>query len=179
MSRLADKYKKVVAPALRKEFGIANVMATPRILKVTINSGTGRTHKDGPFLEKVQRDLGLLAGQKASARNAKKSVASFKVREGATVGYAATLRGTRMWDFLDRFISLALPLSKDFRGINPANVDDRGNLSIGIKEHNIFPEIVLENIKDIFGLQLTVTTTAGDRARGLALLKGIGIPFRT
>ncbi len=178
MSRLQDKYKKEVIPALRKEFGIANAMAIPRITKVTVNTGVGRIHKDSAMLEKIERDLGLITGQKASARSAKKSIASFKVREGVTVGYSATLRGKRMWDFLDRFISLALPMSKDFRGIDTKNVDQSGNLSLGIKEHSIFPEVNLENVKDIFGLQVIVTTTARNRERGIALLRGIGIPFK-
>jgi len=178
MTSIVDKYRKNVIPALRKEFGIANVMAVPRITKVTVNTGVGRNHKDSAMLEKVQRDLALLTGQKASARAVKKSVASFKVREGVTVGYAATLRGKRMWDFLERLISLALPLSKDFRGIDPKNVDSQGNLNIGIKEHSVFPEINLENIKDIFGVQVTVTTDAHDRAKGLALFRGIGFPFK-
>ncbi len=178
MTRLHDKYRKEVIPALRKEFGITNVMAVPRIVKITVNTGVGRTHKDAALLEKIQRDMALLTGQKASGRAVKKSVASFKVRQGVTVGYAATLRGARMWDFLERLITLALPLSKDFRGIDPKNVDAQGNLSIGIREHSVFPEVNLENIKDIFGLQVTVTTTARDRAKGLALLTGIGFPFK-
>jgi large subunit ribosomal protein L5 len=178
MSRLNDKYKKEVIPALRKEFAIDNVMAVPRVLKVTVNTGVGRTHKDSALLEKVQRDLGLLTGQKASGRIVRKSVASFKVREGSVVGYAATLRGARMWDFLDRLNSLALPLSKDFRGVDPKGVDAHGNLNIGIKEHSIFPEINVENIKDIFSLQVTVTTNAGDRERGLALFRHLGFPFK-
>ncbi len=174
-----DTYQKKVLPALRKEFAIANVMAVPRITKVTVNTGVGRIHKEDKVLERIARDLGVITGQKPAARAAKKSVASFKVREGVTVGYSATLRGTRMWDFLDRFISLALPLSKDFRGIEVTNVDRDGNLNIGIKEHSIFPEVVLENVKDIFSLQVTVTTTARDRARGMALFRGLGFPLKT
>ncbi len=179
MPRLHDKYAKVVVPALRKEFDIANVMAVPRITKVTVNTGVGRMLKDGKATDKVQADLALLTGQKASGRAAKKSIASFKLREGVTVGYSATLRGVRMWDFLDRLVSLALPLSKDFRGIDPKNVDRDGNLNIGLREHSVFPEIHLESIKDIFGLQVTVTTNAGDHDRGMALLKHIGFPFKS
>lgn len=178
MPRLLDTYRKTVAPALRKEFGIANVMAVPRITKITVNVGVGRMTKDGGALEKVSRDLGLLTGQKVSPRTAKQSIASFKVRQGQVVGYAATLRGTRMWDFLDRLISLALPLSKDFRGIDPKNFDRNGNLNIGIKEHSIFPEVNLESVKDIFPLQVTITTTAADRAQGIALLSGLGFPLK-
>lgn len=139
MQRLQDKYRKHVIPALRKDFGIANVMAVPRITKVTVNTGVGRNHKDDKMLERISRDLAQLTGQKPAVRNIKKSIASFKVREGSPVGYAATLRGTRMWDFLDRFISLALPLSKDFRGIDVKNVDQHGNLNIGIKGAQHFP----------------------------------------
>lgn len=178
MSRLSDNYRKTVLPALRKEFGIKNVMAVPRITKVTVNVGTGRIHKDDKTLERISRDLALLGGQTPSARNVRKSIASFKVREGVTVGYAMTLRGTRMWDFLERLINLALPLSKDFRGIDVKNVDQHGNLNLGIKEHSIFPEITLENVKDIFSLQLTVTTTARNRERGIALLRQLGFPLK-
>ena len=109
---------------------------------------------------------------------AKQSIASFKVREGVTVGYAVTLRGPRMWDFLDRFMSLALPLSRDFRGIDPKNFDRAGNLNIGIKDHSLFPEVNLENVKDIFGLQVTITTTAKSREQGIALLTGMGFPLK-
>ncbi len=178
MSRLTDKYQKIVAPALRKQFGIANVMAVPRITKVTLNVGVGRIHKDDKALEKIARDLALLTGQKPSARLAKKSIASFKVREGVTVGYAVTMRGPRMWDFLDRFMSLALPLSRDFRGIDPKNFDRDGNLNIGIREHSIFPEVNLENVKDIFSLQVTITTTATNREQGIALLTLLGFPLK-
>jgi len=175
---LKQTYEKHAIPALRKEFHIDNVMAVPRILKVVVNTGTGRTRKEGELMKKVERDMGLLTGQKASARIAKKSVSSFKVREGETVGYAVTLRGTRMWDFLQRLISLALPVSKDFRGIETSNVDKAGNLNLGIREHSIFPEIVLENIKDIFGLQVTVVTTAKTHDQGLALFRHLGFPFK-
>lgn len=178
MPRLLDKYRKTVAPALRKEFGIANVMAVPRVTKITVNVGVGRMTKDGGTMERVERDLGLLTGQKVSARKAKKSISSFKLREGVVVGYAATLRGTRMWDFLDRFMSLALPLSRDFRGIDPKNFDRDGNLNIGIREHSIFPEVNLENVKDIFSLQVTITTTAKNREQGIALMRGLGFPLR-
>lgn len=178
MSRLTDTYRKTVAPALRKQFGIANVMAVPRITKITLNVGVGRIHKDEKALERIADALAQITGQKPSARLAKQSIASFKVREGVTVGYAVTLRGPRMWDFLDRFMSLALPLSRDFRGIDPKNFDRDGNLNIGIKEHSIFPEVNLENVKDIFSLQVTITTTATNREQGIALLTGIGFPLK-
>ena len=178
MPRLQEQYKKTVAPALQKQFGIANVMAVPRISKVSINTGIGRMLKDDKAIEKLVRDLALLTGQKPVARKAKKSISSFKIREGLVIGYSVTLRGKRMYDFLDRLISVALPMSKDFRGIDPKNVDSTGNLNTGVKEHSIFPEITYDNLKDIFGLQITVTTTAKNRDRGLELFKQMGFPFK-
>mgnify|MGYP003475487698 CR=1 FL=1 len=178
MTQLLKQYQTKVIPALRKDFGIANVMAVPRITKVTLNVGVGRIHKDDKTLERIARDLSVLSGQKASVRNAKKSVASFKVRQGVPVGYAVTLRGARMWDFLERFVHIALPQSKDFRGIDPKNVDSYGNLNVGIREHSIFPEINLENMKDIFSMQVTVTTTAKSKEQGTALFRHLGIPLR-
>lgn len=178
MTRLLDIYRKKAIPALRKEFGIANVMAVPRIMKITVNVGVGRVAKEAAVLERIERDLAMLTGQKPSKRLAKRSIASFKLREGTPVGYTTTLRGVRMWDFLDRFIALALPLSRDFRGIDPKNFDRDGNLNIGIKEHSIFPEVNLENVKDIFSLQVTITTTAKDRAHGIALLTLLGFPLK-
>ncbi len=178
MPRLLDNYRKTVAPALRKEFGIANVMAIPKISKITVNVGVGKASKNSGVVEKIERDIAMLTGQKPSARKAKKSIASFKLREGTVVGYTVTLRGTRMYDFLDRFMSLALPLSRDFRGIDPKNFDRDGNLNIGIREHSIFPEVNLENVKDIFSLQVTITTTAKNREQGIALLRGFGFPLK-
>lgn len=178
MPRLLDNYRSKIIPALRKQFGIANVMAVPRVSKIVVNIGTGRISKEGNALDKVLRDLALLTGQKPSQRLAKQSIASFKVRQGQAVGAMITLRGTRMWDFLERFISIALPLSKDFRGIDVNNVDRDGNLNIGIKEHSIFPEINLENVKDVFSMQVTITTTAKNRERGIALLTLLGVPFK-
>ncbi|WKZ27047.1 MAG: 50S ribosomal protein L5 [Candidatus Paceibacterota bacterium] len=175
---LQQHYQKTILPALQKEFGIANVMAVPRIQKVVINTGIGRMVKDGGAIERVQRDLTALSGQKPVIRKAKKSIASFKLREGMPVGVSVTLRGKRMYDFLHRLITLALPMSKDFRGIDPKNVDGAGNLNLGIKEHTIFPEVSYESVKDIFSLQVTVVTTAQNRERGIALLKQIGIPFK-
>jgi len=178
MSRLLTKYRKEVIPALQKEFGIVNVMAVPKVQKITVNTGVGRMLKDGKALEKVERDLALLTGQKASPRKAKKSISSFKVREGLVVGYSTTLRGKRMYDFLDRLISIALPMSKDFRGVELSHFDKAGNLNIGVKEHTIFPEVTYENLKDIFGLQITMTTTAKNKEQGIALLRHLGFPLK-
>lgn len=178
MSRLLKHYRTDVAPALRKEFGIENAMAVPKISKIVVNVGVGRMLKDGRSMERVERDLAVLTGQKPSARKAKKSVASFKVRQGQVVGYAVTLRGTRMYDFLDRLISVALPASKDFRGIDPKNIDAHGSLNFGVREHNIFPEVTYETLKDIFPLQITITTTATNPEQGRSLLKHMGVPLR-
>jgi large subunit ribosomal protein L5 len=178
MPRLQDKYRKEIAPALRKKFGIANVMATPRVTKVMVNTGTGKVQRDAKSLEKLQNDLAILAGQKAAVRKARKSVASFKLREGMPIGYAATLRGKRMYDFLDRLVSLAIPRSKDFRGIAIKNVDQEGNLNFGITEHSIFPEITYESLKDIFSLQVTVVTSTKDREQGIELLRLMGVPLQ-
>ena len=178
MPRLQDKYRKEVAPALRKTFKIANVMATPKITKIVVNTGTGKVQRDKAGIEKMERDLSLLTGQKASVRPARKSIASFKLREGMPVGYAVTLRGKRMYDFLDRLVSLAIPRSKDFRGIDPKNVDRDGNLNIGITEHSIFPEITYESLKDIFSLQVNLVTNTTDREQGLELFRMMGVPLQ-
>jgi large subunit ribosomal protein L5 len=177
MPRLKDKFQKDVVPALRKQFSIGNVMAVPRITKIVVNTGTGKMAKEEKTLENIERDLALITGQKAAVRKARKSIASFKLREGSPVGYAITLRGTRMYDFLDRLVSLALPMSKDFRGVALSSVDQAGNLNIGIKEHSIFPEVHIENLKDIFGLQVTVVTNAQDRERGMELFRLMGVPL--
>ncbi|MCC6934170.1 MAG: 50S ribosomal protein L5 [Candidatus Yanofskybacteria bacterium] len=178
MSRLHDNYTKKVLPALRKEFGIANIMAVPRVTKIAVNVGVGRMAKDAGAIERVERDLAALTGQKPSRRLAKQSIASFKLRQGTPVGVAVTLRGRRMWDFLERLITIALPLSKDFRGIDPKHFDREGNLNIGIKEHSIFPEVNVENVRDIFSMQVTITTSAKNREQGVALLTMLGFPLK-
>jgi len=178
MARLQEQYRKTVIPALQDKFGIANVMAVPKVEKVVINTGIGRMLKDDKAIEKVERDLALLSGQKATFRKAKKSISSFKVREGMPVGVAVTIRGKRMYDFLDRLINIALPMSKDFRGIDLKNVDGNGNLNMGIKEQNIFPEISYESLKDIFSLQVTITTNTKDREQGIELFRLLGFPFK-
>jgi large subunit ribosomal protein L5 len=179
MARLYDQYKKTSIPALQKEFGIANVMAVPRLEKVVINTGIGKVLKDDKMLAKIERDLGVLTGQKPVYRKAKKSVSSFKVRQGMPVGLSVTLRGKRMYDFIDRLISMALPMSKDFRGIDVKNFDQKGNLNLGIREQNIFPEVTYESLKDIFGLQITVVTkNSQNREQGIALMRSLGFPIQ-
>lgn len=179
MPRLLEKYRKTVAPALQKYFNIDNVMAIPKIKKVVVNTGIGKFLKDDKAIERVKRDMSLLSGQKVVMKKAKQSIAGFKTREGMEVGVAVTLRGKRMYDFIDRLISIALPRSKDFRGIELKNFDKMGNLNLGIKESSIFPEVNYESIKDIFSLELTVVTDAKSQEKGIALLKLLGFPIKT
>ncbi|MBI2068944.1 MAG: 50S ribosomal protein L5 [Candidatus Yanofskybacteria bacterium] len=177
--RLLQKYRKEAIPAMQKEFNIANVMAVPKVEKVVVNIGIGRVAKDEKITEKIAKDLTVISGQKPVFRKAKKSISGFKSREGMKVGVSVTLRGKRMYDFMDRLISIALPRSKDFRGIETGNFDKNGNLNLGIKESSIFPEITYETLKDIFSLEVTVVTTAKDRQRGIALLRLMGFPIKT
>ena len=177
-SSLLQKYRKEIIPAMQNKFGIKNVMAVPKLSKVVINVGVGKMVKDDKFLDKAVRDLGLLSGQKPIFRKAKKSISGFKIREGMNIGLVVTLRGKRMYDFVGRLVNIALPRSKDFRGIDIKNFDSRGNLNLGIKEHSIFPEIHYESLKDIFSLQVTVTTTANVREQGIELLKLLGFPLK-
>jgi large subunit ribosomal protein L5 len=178
MPRLQEKYRKTVSPAMQKAFGIDNVMAVPKIEKVVINTGVGKFVKEEKTIERIAKELSMITGQKTVYRKAKKSISGFKLRQGVNVGISVTLRGKRMYDFLDRLISIALPRSRDFRGIDSKNFDKMGNLNFGIKESSIFPEINYENIKDIFGLEITVVTTAKNRERGVELLKQLGFPIK-
>lgn len=178
MSRVLEKYRKEVVPALQKEFGIKNIMAAPKAEKVVINVGIGKIIKDDKAIERIVNDLAKLSGQKPVFRKAKKSISSFKIREGVNIGLSVTLRGKRMYDFMDRLISIALPRAKDFRGIDIKNFDKNGNLNLGIKESVIFPEIVYETLKDIFSLEVTVVTTARDKQKGITLLKHLGFPIK-
>ena len=178
MPRLLIKYRKEVIPALQKEFGIKNVMAVPKVEKVVVNVGVGKIAKEDKVVEKIANDLAKLTGQKPVFRKAKKSIASFKVRQGVNIGLMTTLRGKRMYDFMDRLISISLPRSKDFRGIDVKNFDKNGNLNLGIKESSIFPEVTYETLKDIFSLEVTVATTAKDKQKGVALLRLMGFPIK-
>lgn len=163
---------------MQKSFNIDNVMAIPKIKKVVVNTGIGKFLKDDKAIERVKRDMSLLSGQKVVMKKAKQSIAGFKTREGMEVGISVTLRGKRMYDFIDRLISVALPRSKDFRGIEAKNFDKTGNLNLGIKESSIFPEVNYESMKDIFSLEVTVVTDAKNRERGIALLKLLGFPIK-
>lgn len=149
-SRLLEKYRKVVIPAMQKTFKIDNVMAVPKLEKVVVNTGIGRVAKEDKTVDRIEKDITMITGQKPSLKKAKKSISGFKLRQGMNVGIAVTLRGKRMYDFLDRLVSISLPRSKDFRGIDSKNVDRYGNLNFGIRESSIFPELNYENVKDIF-----------------------------
>ncbi len=162
---------------MKKKFGYKNDLAVPRIIKVVVNTGVGRI-KDEKQLEAIGQHLSLITGQKPRHSGAKKSIASFKVRQGTLIGHSATLRGQRMYDFLDRLINIAIPRIGDFRGLNEKAVDGAGNLTIGIKEQTIFPEVPEEDIKIIFGLEATIVTTAKTRPEALELFKLLGFPFK-
>ncbi len=162
---------------LSAELGIKNAMALPKITKVVVSSGTGKA-KDKKRNELVANRLARITGQKASPRAAKQSIATFKSRQGDVIGFAVTLRGKRMTSFLDKLINIAFPRTRDFKGFEEKSVDELGNLTIGLREHIIFPETIDEELKDVFGLSVTIVTTATDRAHGLAFFKAIGFPFK-
>ena len=174
---LQEKYVKEIAPKFAKEFGYKNHMAAPKIMKVVINTGIGHFREEKQ-MEEVQKYLSLITGQKPAARIAKKAIAQFKTREGLVVGYQVTLRGKRMYDFLSRLINVALPRMRDFRGIDQKSFDDSGNLTIGIKEHIVFPEMIGEDYKFLFGFEVTVVTSATKRKECIALLERIGFPVK-
>ena len=176
--RLHEKYKAEVVPALQKEFEYKNVMAVPRIVKVVVNMGLGETIQNPKGLENAVGDLTKIAGQKPVVTKAKKSIATFKLRQGMNIGTMVTLRGRRMYEFLDRFMTLALPRIRDFRGVSPKSFDGRGNYSIGIKEQLIFPEIEYDKIDKVRGMDITIVTTAKTDEEARALLKKLGMPFR-
>ncbi|MBI2640770.1 MAG: 50S ribosomal protein L5 [Candidatus Sungbacteria bacterium] len=178
MSILQEKYKKEIIPAMQSKFGYKNIMSVPRVVKAVVNVGVGRI-RDEKQHEEIRKYLALITGQKSAARPAKKAIASFKTRQGLIVGYRATLRGKRMYDFLSRLINIALPRTRDFKGIETSSFDSKGNLTIGIKEHIVFPEIIGEDYRFLFGLEVTVVTTAKKREEGIELLKLMGFPIRT
>ena len=184
MEKLQQKYNKEIISAMMKKFGYKNPMAVPRITKITLNSSFGKqvASKTSGEREKIQKfimsDLALIAGQQPRLVKSKKSIAGFGLREGLEIAAMVTLRKGRMWDFLERFIYLSLPRSRDFQGLNPKSVDQRGNMNIGFREHISFPEIFVEKEKTIFGLEVTISTNAKSYQEGLELLKLIGLPFR-
>ncbi len=177
MSRLKERYSNEVAPALQKEFGYANVMATPKITKVVINLGLGEATQNAKIVDVAADELGRIAAQKPVVTKAKKSIAQFRVRQGMPIGTMVTLRGERMFAFLDRLISMSLPRVRDFRGIPTKGFDGRGNYTLGVKEQIIFPEISIDKIKGISGMDITFVTSAENDEQSYELLKAFGMPF--
>lgn len=175
--RLQEKYEKVVVPAVMKEFSLKNLMATPRLVKLVINIGLKQGLKDPKFNDHAERVLNKITGQKPVKTLAKKSISNFKIREGMTVGMKVTLRGRRMYDFMDKLLTITLPRVRDFRGLSPKTIDRDGNMTIGFREFLAFPEIKAEDTDYAHGLEITIVTTAKDRAKGLALLRGVGFPI--
>jgi large subunit ribosomal protein L5 len=175
--RLKQLYESELRGRLKDELGFSTVMQVPTVAKITLNMGVGEAKTDAKALDSAIEELTTIAGQHAQMRRAKKSIASFKVREGMPVGARVTLRGARMWEFLDRLVSIALPRIRDFRGLDPGSFDGRGNYSIGIREQIIFPEIDYDSIQQVRGLDVAITTTARTDEEGLALLRGLGLPF--
>ncbi len=175
---LKERYHQEIVPALRQELGVKNTLAMPKVTKVTVSVGLSQGIKDPKVLEMIEQTLRRITGQKPVKTKAKKSIASFKIRQGMTVGMMVTLRGPRMWDFLTRLLQTTFPRIRDFRGISVKQIDERGNISIGFREHLAFPEIHSDEVERLHGLQVTVTTTAGSRKHGLALFKALGFPFQ-
>ena len=178
MARLKDRYYDEVVPALRERFGYANVMQVPRVAKVTLNMGVGEAKTNSKLLDDAVEELALISGQRPSITKARKSIAGFKVREGMSIGAKVTLRGDRMYEMMDRLVSVALPRIRDFRGIDPRQFDGRGNFSMGIREQTIFPEIDYDSVDQTRGMNITITTTAKTDEEGRALLALMGMPFR-
>ena len=177
MTSIKEKYTKEIIPAMQEKFGFKNKMAVPKIKKIIINVGVGKM-RDEKQQEEIKKYLTIITGQRPNARQAKKAIASFKTRRGMTIGYAATLRGARMYDFISRFINIALPRTRDFKGIEQKSFDKKGNLTVGVKENIVFPEMVGEDYKLLFGLEVTVVTTARSREEGVELLRLIGFPIK-
>lgn len=176
--RLLERYRKEVVPALEKEFGYKNVMQVPLIEKIVLNIGMGEALQNAKSLDAAANDLTIIAGQKPVFTKAKRSIAAFKLREGNTIGVTVTLRSERMWSFLDRLMSIALPRQRDFRGVSPDSFDGRGNYSLGLREQLIWPEINYDKIDKVRGMAVTVVTTAQTDEEGRRLLALLGMPFR-
>ena len=175
--RLKERYNSELRPALKEDLGLSTIMQVPQITKITLNMGVGEGKTDSKALDSAIEELTIIAGQRAQLRRARTSIAGFKIREGMPIGARVTLRGARMWEFLDRLVSIALPRIRDFRGLNPGSFDGRGNYSLGIREQIIFPEIDYDSIPAVRGLDVAITTTAETNEQGLALLKSLGLPF--
>jgi large subunit ribosomal protein L5 len=178
MSRMKDRYQKDVVPALKKEFGYTNVMAIPKIEKVVVNMGLGEATGNAKIIDTGSDELARITGQKPVTRRAKKSIAQFKVRQGQPIGTMVTLRGERMWEFLDRLVSIALPRVRDFKGVSPRGFDGRGNYTLGLRDQLLFPEIDYMKVDKARGMNVSVVTTAKTDEEARKLLQFIGMPFR-
>jgi large subunit ribosomal protein L5 len=176
--RLKSRYHDEIAAALREEFGYANVMLVPRLTKVVVNMGVGEAARDSKLIEGAVRDLATITGQKPQVTKARKSIAQFKLREGMPIGAHVTLRGDRMWEFLDRLVSVALPRIRDFRGLSPKQFDGKGNFTFGLTEQSMFHEIDQDRIDRVRGMDITVVNTAATDDEGRALLRRLGFPFK-
>ena len=177
MARLKDAYNETIRPRLIEKFGYSSPMQAPKLVKITVNMGVGEAKQDAKMLEAAKEQLASIAGQQPNVRRARKSVAAFKLREGMPVGLSVTLRGERAFEFLDRLTAIAIPRVRDFRGLSPRSFDGRGNYSMGVREQIIFPEIDYDNIDQVRGMDVTITTTAQTDAEAFALLDALGMPF--
>jgi large subunit ribosomal protein L5 len=177
--RLKERYESELRPKLKEELGLSSIMQVPRLAKITLNMGVGEAKTEPKVLDAAMEELTIIAGQRPQMRRARKSIAAFKLREGMPVGARVTLRGARMYEFLDRLVSVALPRIRDFRGLDPGSFDGRGNFSLGVREQIIFPEINYDDVTQVRGLDVTITTTAESDEASLALLRGLGLPFAT
>src|SRR3954470_6448261 len=175
--RLKERYLTELKPQLKDELGLASVMQVPKVTKITLNMGVGDAKTEAKALDAAMEELATIAGQRSQMRRARKSIAAFKLREGMPIGARVTLRGARMYEFLDRLVSIALPRIRDFRGLDPGSFDGRGNYSLGVREQIIFPEIDYDDINTVRGLDIAITTSAADDEGARALLRGLGMPF--
>jgi large subunit ribosomal protein L5 len=176
--RLKERYRRELVPQLQQELGFGNPMQVPRLEKIVLNTGVGEAARDAKVLDGAVEDLTTITGQRPVITKARKSIASFKLREGMSIGAKVTLRGDRMWEFLDRLLATALPRIRDFRGLDPSAFDGRGNFTLGITEQLVFPEIDYDKVQAVRGMDITVVTTAASDEEGLALLRALGFPFR-
>lgn len=178
-SRLYKKYKTEIAPALKKKLCLSNVMQVPKLTKVVVNVGYGRFVKETALVEVIESTLQAISGQKPIHNKSKKSISNFKIREGMNIGASVTLRGKKMYDFVDKLISITFPRVRDFRGLSRKSFDGQGNYCVGFKEHNAFPEVRVESMDKLHGLEVVIVTNAENRQAGIALLEQLGFPFKT
>lgn len=176
--KLQELYKKEILPKLKEKFGYKNNLEAPKLVKVVVNVGVGRNHKDKAFIQNVQKTLTMITGQKPVLTKAKKAISAFKIREGLVIGVAVTLRGARMYDFLEKLVNITFPRVRDFRGIEEKQVDRTGNLTVGFKEHIAFPEIKADEIDNIHGLEVSIATTAKTKEEGVEFFRLLGFPFK-